>query len=106
MDKLLITIDGPAGAGKTTVSRALADRLGYRYIDTGALYRAVALAVKTRGTNPEDDAELKVLCAELELAFVPAETGMRLFLNGGISPITFAQQKSRCWRRPFQPGRL
>ena len=83
MKKLLITIDGPAGAGKTTVSRALADRLGYRYIDTGALYRAVALAAKTRGTNPENDAELKVLCAELELAFVLSETGLRLFLNGG-----------------------
>jgi cytidylate kinase len=78
----LITIDGPAGAGKTTVSRALADRLGYRYIDTGALYRAVALAAKTRGINPENDAELKGLCAELELAFVLAETGLRLFLNG------------------------
>ena len=82
MKKLLITIDGPAGAGKTTVSRALADRLGYRYIDTGALYRAVALAVKTRGTNPENDAELKGLCAELELAFVLVEAGLRLFLNG------------------------
>jgi cytidylate kinase len=82
MKKLLITIDGPAGAGKTTVSRALADRLGYRYIDTGALYRAVALAAKTRGSNPENDAELKDLCADLELAFVAAETGLRLFLNG------------------------
>ena len=82
MKKLLITIDGPAGAGKTTVSRALADRLGYRYIDTGALYRAVALAAKTRGTNPENDAELKGLCAELELAFVITEAGLRLFLNG------------------------
>ena len=39
MEKMVITIDGPAGAGKTTVSRGLADRLGYRYIDTGALYR-------------------------------------------------------------------
>ncbi len=80
--KLLITIDGPAGAGKTTVSRALADRLGYRYIDTGALYRAVALAVKTRGSNPENDAELKRLCSELELAFVQKEAGLCLFLNG------------------------
>jgi cytidylate kinase len=82
MDKLLITIDGPAGAGKTTVSRALADLLGYRYIDTGALYRAVALAAKSRGTNTENDAELKGLCAELELAFVTVETELRLLLNG------------------------
>jgi cytidylate kinase len=80
--KLLITIDGPAGAGKTTVSRALADRLGYRYIDTGALYRAVALAVITRASNPENDAELKRLCSELELAFVRKEAGLCLFLNG------------------------
>ena len=82
MDKLLITIDGPAGAGKTTVSRALADRLGYRYIDTGALYRAVALAAKTHGIDPENDAELKGLCAELELEFVLVEAGLRLLLNG------------------------
>jgi len=47
--KLLITIDGPAGAGKTTASRALASRLGYRYIDTGALYRGVALVAQRRG---------------------------------------------------------
>ena len=81
MKKLLITIDGPAGAGKTTVSRTLADRLGYRYIDTGALYRAVALAVKTRGCNPENDAELRRVCAELELAFVQKKEGLCLFLN-------------------------
>ena len=73
MKKLLITIDGPAGAGKTTVSRTLADRLGYRYIDTGALYRAVALAVKNRGSSPENDAEIKRVCAEIELTFVQKE---------------------------------
>ena len=82
MKKLLITIDGPAGAGKTTVSRALADRLGYRYIDTGALYRAVALAVKNQGVNPQSDADLKTLCNDLELAFATGDQGLRLISNG------------------------
>ena len=81
MKKLLITIDGPAGAGKTTVSRTLADRLGYRYIDTGALYRAVALAVKRRGCSPENDAEIKRVCAEIELTLVQKKEGWCLFLN-------------------------
>jgi cytidylate kinase len=82
MKKLLITIDGPAGAGKTTVSRALADRLGYRYIDTGALYRGVALAAEIRGVDPQDDDDLKQLCSSLDLSFVRSKDGLGLFLNG------------------------
>src|SRR5210317_2004088 len=82
MKKLLITIDGPAGAGKTTVSRALADRLGYRYIDTGALYRGVALAAEIRGVDPQVDNDLKQLCSTLELSFVRNKEGLGLFLNG------------------------
>ena len=49
---MIITIDGPAGAGKSTVSRALATRLGYRYLDTGAMYRAVALVALETGDDP------------------------------------------------------
>jgi cytidylate kinase len=82
LKKILITIDGPAGAGKTTVSRALADRLGYRYIDTGALYRGVALAAKSQGIDPQSDADLKQLCSGLKLAFVVNEAGLRLMSNG------------------------
>ncbi len=81
MKKLLITIDGPAGAGKTTVSRALADCLGYRYIDTGALYRAVALEVQACGIDPHDDDALVELCRHLELTFVATGEG-RLVCNG------------------------
>jgi cytidylate kinase len=79
MKKLLITIDGPAGAGKTTVSRALADRLGYRYIDTGALYRGVAYEVKRQGVNPEREAELADLCHRLQLSFKTEAKGLRLY---------------------------
>jgi len=82
MEKLLITIDGPAGAGKTTVSRALADRLNYRYIDTGALYRGVALAAQIRGIDPENDDDLKQLCSDLDLVSVRNEQGPALLLNG------------------------
>ena len=49
---MIITIDGPAGAGKSTVSRALATRLGYRYLDTGAMYRAVTLVALESGADP------------------------------------------------------
>ena len=79
MKKLLITIDGPAGAGKTTVSRTLADRLGYGYIDTGALYRGVAYEVKNQGVDPDNESELTDLCRRLQLSFKTEETGLRLY---------------------------
>lgn len=79
---LLITIDGPAGAGKTTVSKTLARRLGYRYIDTGALYRAIALAVHKAGVDPDDDAALEALCLRIELDFQFRDDDLRLMLNG------------------------
>jgi cytidylate kinase len=82
MRSLLITIDGPAGAGKTTVSRALAKRLGYRYIDTGALYRGVALEAARAGLADEDVSGLRQLCARLDLDFVVKDEGLRLISNG------------------------
>lgn len=81
MKSLLITIDGPAGAGKTTVSRSLAKRLAYRYIDTGALYRGVAFEAKAKGLSHDDDAGLEKLCKFMDLKFVFAEEGSHLFSN-------------------------
>jgi cytidylate kinase len=79
MAKWVVTIDGPAGAGKTTVSRGLADRLGYTYVDTGALYRGVALAARRAGVAPDDDAGLEALLSRLDLKFVRNAESSRLY---------------------------
>ncbi len=78
---LLITIDGPAGAGKTTVSRGLAAKLGYRYVDTGALYRAVAHEALRKGISPQDDSNLRRLCAGLKVTLKESPQGLRLMVN-------------------------
>lgn len=81
MKEILITIDGPAGAGKTTISKALADRLSYTYIDTGALYRGIALAARKAGIDPSDEAGLEMLCRQIRLEFVRTDRGTRLMLE-------------------------
>lgn len=81
-DPMIITIDGPAGAGKTTISKAVAQRLGYRYIDTGALYRGIALAACRAQVAAEDDTALAALCQKITLDFQHSQSGLRLMLNG------------------------
>jgi cytidylate kinase len=80
--RLLITIDGPSGAGKSTVSRGLAERLDYTYVDTGALYRAVAMVVLTEGCAPDDDSRLAEICRRLVLRFENSSKGPKLYANG------------------------
>lgn len=82
MRKLLITIDGPAGAGKTTVSKMLSDKLGYIYVDTGALYRGVAWEAIKRGVRSDDEESLKTLCQKLDLTFVLKNKRPVLMSNG------------------------
>ncbi len=82
MKDIIVTIDGPAGAGKTTVSRSLAQRLGYRYVDTGALYRAVALAAKRNQVQSNDDDALEKICQGLDLQYIRTQKGLKLVSNG------------------------
>jgi CMP/dCMP kinase len=81
-DRIVITIDGPSGAGKTTVSRQLAQHLGYIYVDTGALYRGVAYKVKDAGINPDDEDALFQLCARLDMKFEIVDNSPRLIVDG------------------------
>lgn len=64
---MVIAIDGPAGAGKSSVARALAERLGFTYLDSGAMYRCVGLACLERGVDPDDSVATGSLAASLEI---------------------------------------
>ena len=81
--KTIVTIDGPSGSGKSTISRGLAARLHFTYLDTGAMYRAVALAVERQGIDLTDDEALTQSLAAIELLLEPAgDDDVRVVLNG------------------------
>ena len=78
----MVTVDGPAGSGKSTVSRMLARRLGYVYLDTGALYRALALKISRSGLAADDRAGIAALCAKTGISLDGLEGGTRILLDG------------------------
>jgi cytidylate kinase len=80
--ELIIAIDGPSGAGKSTLSKLLAARLGYVNLDTGAMYRSVALAARRRGIDSDDAVGLGELCRSLRIEFVRQGGEERVLLDG------------------------
>ena len=78
----MIAIDGPAGAGKSTVARKVAEALGYLYIDTGAMYRALTLAVLRAGVPVDDPAAVAAVVAGVRVRLEPSPAGNRVFLDG------------------------
>lgn len=78
----IIAIDGPAGAGKSTVARLLARRLSYLYLDTGAMYRAITWQALHEKVNLEDANALAELARRTRLELVPDSEGVRVFANG------------------------
>ncbi|HPA56859.1 MAG TPA: (d)CMP kinase [bacterium] len=81
MKKIRIAIDGPAGAGKSSVSRMVAGTLGYQYVDTGAIYRSLAYAMNEK-TKIEDHAGIRQLLENFEVSFKMEGDVNHIFLNG------------------------
>jgi cytidylate kinase len=82
MKKLIIAIDGPSGVGKSTLSKILSHELGYLNLDTGAMYRTVALAASRKGIASSDYAALRRLCDEIVIGFARKDGTEHVFLNG------------------------
>jgi len=82
MTPIVVTIDGPAGAGKSSVAKLLARRLGYRLLDTGAIYRAVALRAKQQGTPWTDAGACAAIARELDIRFDFVGDKNHVFLGG------------------------
>ena len=82
MKRFAIAVDGPAGSGKSTVAKMVAKRLGIIYVDTGAMYRTVALFCTEKGIALADEAAVVAALADLQMKIVPEEGGQRIFLNG------------------------
>jgi len=78
----IVTIDGPAGSGKSTIAKAVAWRLSFAYLDTGALYRAVAVELRRRHLSPGDDEGLSKLFSETAISLVRDGTEQRVQVNG------------------------
>ena len=77
-----IAIDGPAGAGKSTIARRAAGQLGFVYVDTGAMYRAMALYFLRKGINPADEEAVSRTCSEAEVSIRYQDGAQQVLLNG------------------------
>lgn len=82
MSAPVITIDGPSGSGKGTIAGLLARRLGWKLLDSGALYRLLAFAARNHGIELDKEAALKTLAAHLDVQFLAGDGGQRIVLEG------------------------
>ena len=77
-----VAIDGPAGAGKSTVAKRVAKELGFIYVDTGAMYRALAVFFLKKGLKPEDTKEISEVCKEAQVSIGYEDGTQQVYLNG------------------------
>ena len=82
MQHFNIAIDGPAGAGKSTIAKMAAERLGFIYVDTGAMYRGMALYFLRQGISPSDEEAIKQACSQVEITIRYENGVQQIYLNG------------------------
>ena len=97
MSKINIAIDGPAGAGKSTIAKAVAERRGFLYLDTGALYRTIALYILRKAADPKDRVKVEALLSEIKIDLEYIDGVQHVKLNGeDVSELIRTPEVSVC----------
>lgn len=98
----VITIDGPGGAGKGTLCKAMAEALGWHLLDSGAIYRVLALAALHHHVDVESEEALVPLAAHLDVRFISTDGNLEVVLEGKMSVAKFALRRSRTRPRKWR----
>ena len=102
-----IAIDGPEGAGKSTIARALAKRLSYIYVDTGAMYRAMALYLLREGISAEDSGRIEEACERVDISIIYEDNVQKVLLNGeDVSSLIRSEEVGNMASKSAQNGRV
>lgn len=102
-----IAIDGPAGAGKSTIARALAKRLSYIYVDTGAMYRAMALYLLREDISAEDSGRIEEACERVDISIIYEDNVQKVLLNGeDVSSLIRSEEVGNMASKSAQNGRV
>ena len=102
-----IAIDGPAGAGKSTIARALAKRLSYIYVDTGAMYRAMALYLLRENISADDSGRIEKACESVDISIIHEDGVQKVLLNGeDVSSLILSEEVGNMASASAQNGRI
>ena len=102
-----IAIDGPAGAGKSTIARALAKRLSYIYVDTGAMYRAMALYLLRENISADDSGKIEKACESVDISIIHEDGVQKVLLNGeDVSSLIRSEEVGNMASASAQNGRI
>lgn len=102
-----IAIDGPAGAGKSTIARALAKRLSYIYVDTGAMYRAMALYLLRENISADDSGRIEKACESVDISIIHEDGVQKVLLNGeDVSSLIRSEEVGNMASTSAQNGRI
>lgn len=102
-----IAIDGPAGAGKSTIARALAKRLSYIYVDTGAMYRAMALYLLRENISADDSGRIEKACESVDISIIHEDGVQKVLLNGeDVSSLIRREEVGNMASSSAQNGRI